>query len=78
MGIITESAKKKMAGKQPSDRVQLTLHLTGLNLLPDDIDVLVDKLGGALGVQTAFVATVEVPVGHVQAVADLPSVLDVR
>ena len=78
MGAIRESARLRMDGKQPTDRVGVSLRLREPHLLPDEVRRLTTELGGTGLVMTSFIGSVEVAVEQVEAVAALPSVIDVR
>jgi HEAT repeat protein len=74
---ITESASVKMASKKPTDTVRLSLILNDVHLWPQE-EARLKELGCRLFVQTAFIATIEVLVEQVEAVAKLPSVREIR
>ncbi len=74
---ITESAKRKIAGVKPTKRVRLVLMLNEVHLWPQE-DAWLHELGCSGLVQTSFIATVDVPVEHVESVAKLPSVREIR
>lgn len=74
---ITDSAKLKMAGLRPTDLVRLSLRLNDVHLWPQE-EARLREIGCTFFVQTAFIATVEVPVERVEAVARLPSVKEIR
>lgn len=74
---ITESVKAKMAGLRPTDPVRLALRLNDLHLWPQE-EARLRQIGCTFFVQTTFIATVEVPVERVEAVARLPSVTEIR
>lgn len=74
---ITDFAKATMAGKKPTDPVRLSLILNDVNLWPQE-ERRLHELGCTFFVQTSFVATVEVPVEQVEAVAKLPTVREIH
>lgn len=74
---ITDAAKEKMVGKKPSAPVMLSLRLNDVNLWPQE-ERRLHELGCTFFVQTSFVATVEVPVEQVEAVAKLPTVREIH
>lgn len=78
MGIIHESVSKRTDGKQPTERVRVWLWLREIQLPPDEERRLTTELGGTRLVMTSFLASVEVEVAQVEAVASLPSVTQVR
>lgn len=74
---ITDSARQKIAGLGPTDRVMLSLRLNDVHLWPQE-EAKLHELGGTFFVQTSFIATVEVPVSQVEQVARLPTVHEIR
>jgi len=74
---ITQSAKQKMAGLKPTDPVRLVLLLDDVHLWPQE-EARLHELGCCSLVQTAFIATVEIPVEQVVAVTRLRSVREIR
>jgi hypothetical protein len=76
-GTITDAAKRQMVGKKPTDLVRLVLRLNDLHLWPQE-EAKLKEIGCTFLMQTAFVATVEVPVERVEAVARLPTVEEIR
>lgn len=77
LATITDAAKQQMAGKKPTDLVRLSLRLNDVHLWPQE-EAKLKEIGCTFFVQTAFIATVEVPVGQVEQVARLPSVHEIR
>jgi hypothetical protein len=78
VGIIHESVWKRTDGKQPTERVRVWLWLREIQLPPDEGRRLTTELGGTRLVMTSFLASVEVEVAQIEAVAGLPSVIQVR
>ena len=78
MGIVHESVWKRTDGKQPTERVRVWLWLREVQLPPDEGRRLTTELGGTRLVMTSFLASVEVEVAQVEAVAGLPSVIQIR
>ena len=78
MGIIHESVWKRTEGKQPTERVRVWLWLREAQLPPDEERRLTTELGGTCLVMTSLLASVEVAVAQIEAVAGLPSVIQVR
>jgi hypothetical protein len=74
---ITDAAKQQMAGKRPTDVVRVSLILNDLHLSPQE-EARLSEIGCTFFVQTAFIATVDVPVEGVEAVARLPTVKEIR
>ena len=74
---ITDAARRQMADKKPTDLVRLSLLLNDLHLWPQE-EARLKEIGCTFFVQTAFIATVDVPVGQVGAVARLPTVREIR
>ncbi|MFO0926151.1 MAG: hypothetical protein U0736_03810 [Gemmataceae bacterium] len=71
-------SKRGRRGKQPTDRVRVWLWLREPQLPPDEERRLATELGGTRLVMTAFLASVEIAVEQIEAVAGLPSVIQVR
>jgi hypothetical protein len=78
VGIIHESVWKRTEGKQPTERVRVWLWLRELQLPPDEERRLTTELGGRRLVTTSLLASVDVEVAQIEAVAGLPSVIEVR
>ena len=78
MGIVHESVWKRTDGKQPTERVRVWLWLREVQLPPDEEHRLTTEFGGTRLVMTSFLASVEVEVAQVEAVAGLPSVIQIR
>jgi HEAT repeat protein len=74
---ITDAAKQQMAGKKSTDLVRLVLRLNDLHLWPQE-EAQLHKLGCTFFMQTAFVASIEVPVEQVEALAKLPTIEEIR
>ncbi len=78
MGVIHESVWTRTEGKKPTERVRVWLWLRQVQLPPDEVRRLTTELGGTRLVMTSFLASVDVEVTQIEAVAGLPSVIQVR